>query len=88
MADLERRSGEPGYWDDQETAQAEMRRLGELKSRIDTWDGITTSTEDLAVLIEMAQSEPELLDEIEMELTAIREKLDTLELDSALNGPH
>jgi peptide chain release factor 2 len=65
-----------------------MRRLGELKARIDTWNGITTSIDDLAVLLEMAESEPDLLDEIEQEETSIRERLDTLELDSALSGPH
>ncbi len=65
-----------------------MRRLGELNARIDTWNGITTSIDDLGVLLEMAETEPDLINEIEQELTAIRERLDTLELDSALSGPH
>jgi peptide chain release factor 2 len=65
-----------------------MRRLGELKSRVDTWNGITSSSEDLSVLLDMAGSDPDLLTEIEQELDSIRTTLDTLELESALNGPH
>jgi peptide chain release factor 2 len=69
-------------------AQAEMRRLGELKANLDTWNDITQSSDDLAVLLEMSADEPSLLDEIESELGRIREQLDTLELKSALDGPH
>jgi len=65
-----------------------MRRLGELKSTLDTWNGITQSSEDLTVLLEMADDDPELLAEIEQELEGIRARLDQLELQSALNGPH
>lgn len=65
-----------------------MRRLGELKSKIELWDGIGQSSEDLTVLLEMSTEEPDLLDEIETELATIVEKLDELELQSALNGPH
>lgn len=65
-----------------------MRRLGELKANIDTWNGITQSSEDLTVLLEMSADEPDLLDEIEVELGRIRDVLDDLELRSALDGPH
>ncbi len=65
-----------------------MRRLGELKANLDMWNRITQSSEDLTVLLEMSTEDPELLAEIETELEAIRTQLDTLELESALNGPH
>jgi peptide chain release factor 2 len=65
-----------------------MRRMGELKATIDTWNGITQSSEDLTILLEMSTEDPELLDEIETELTRIRTQLDELELRSALDGPH
>ena len=88
MVDLERRSGDPGYWDDQDVAQKEMRRLGELKSNLETWDKITKSSDDLTVLLEMSDDDPALLGEIETELNAIMSQLDGLELESALDGPH
>ncbi len=65
-----------------------MRRLGELKSSIETWDRITRSSQDLTDLLEMSAGDPDLLAEIEAELTGIVTTLDELELASALNGPH
>lgn len=65
-----------------------MRRLGELKANLDTWNDITQSSDDLSVLLEMSADDPSLLDEIESELGRIRDQLDTLELKSALDGPH
>ena len=65
-----------------------MRRLGELKATLDIWNEITQTTDDLTVLIDMAADEPELLGEIESELDRITSQLDTLELRSALDGPH
>ncbi len=65
-----------------------MRRLGELKANLDTWNGITQSTDDLTVLLEMSEEEPSLLTEIETELAGVQAQLDTLELKSALDGPH
>lgn len=65
-----------------------MRRLGELKSTLATWDKITRSSDDLTVLLEMSEEDPELLEELETELNAIRDQLDAMELRSALDGPH
>ncbi len=88
IEDLERRSAEPNYWDDQNTAQQEMRRLGELKTRLDTWNGIAKSTRDLQDLIEMAAGDLGMIEEIDAEHDALKAQVDTLELESALSGPH
>ena len=86
--DLERKSTNPAYWDDPDTAQREMRRLGELKSRIATWRALETSSSDLQNLLEMAAGDPDLVAEIETEHDALKAQLDALELESALDGPH
>lgn len=88
IEDLEHRSAEPNYWDDQDTAQKEMRRLGELKTRLDLWNGVAKSTNDLQDLIEMAAGEPELIEEIDVEHDELKAQVDALELQSALSGPH
>ncbi len=88
IQDLERRSAEPNYWDDQDRAQQEMRRLGELKTRLDTWNSIAKSAQDLQDLIEMAAGDPGMIEEIETEHEALKAQVDKLELESALNGPH
>lgn len=88
IEDLERRSANPDYWDDPDTAQKEMRRLGELKSRIDDWQQAETSVADALDLLDMAEGEPELLAEIEAERDTQLEKVNSLELQAALNEPH
>ncbi|MGC4108640.1 MAG: peptide chain release factor 2 [Thermomicrobiales bacterium] len=86
--DLERRSSDPSYWDNPDEAQVGMRRMGELRARLDTWRDLEKSSADLGDLLEMASGDPELMGEIEQERDALAERLDKLELESALNGPH
>lgn len=86
--DLEIRSSEPNYWDDPDEAQKGMRRMGELRAKLDTWNGLEKSTGDLLDLLEMSAGDPELLGEIEQERDAVLAKVENLELESALSGPH
>jgi peptide chain release factor 2 len=65
-----------------------MRRLGELKARIEDWTSAEKSTVDLIDLLEMADGDPALLAEIEQERDTLLTKVDALELQSALDGPH
>lgn len=88
IEDLERRSAAPEYWDDPDTAQKEMRRLGELKSRIDDWTSAESSAADMLDLLEMTDDDPDLVAEIEAERDALLAKVDHLELQSALDGPY
>ncbi|MDP8907820.1 MAG: peptide chain release factor 2, partial [Chloroflexota bacterium] len=86
--DLEQRSSDPTYWDDPNAAQREMRRLGELKSRLDSWQELQRRIDDVIVLAEIAEDEPDLLAEMADERDAIAQRIDELELQLALNGPH
>jgi peptide chain release factor 2 len=88
IADLERRSGEPGYWDDAATAQQEMRRLGELKSRVGAWNEAQQQTEDLLGLAELADGDPDLANEVERDALALGERLAQMELELTLSGPY
>ena len=65
-----------------------MRRMGELRAKLDTWNGLEKSTGDLLDLLEMSAGDPELLGEIEQERDAVLAKVENLELESALSGPH
>lgn len=86
--DLEMRSAQPGYWDNPDSAQAEMRRMGELKSRVDGFNATYTAVAEYLEMLELADDEPEILEEIEPERNALQASVDKLELESALNGPH
>jgi peptide chain release factor 2 len=65
-----------------------MRRIGELRSRIETWRSIKQQSDDLSTLVELAEGDESLIFEISGEATALTAKLDELELDLALSGPH
>lgn len=65
-----------------------MRRLGELKSRIEDWTQAEKTTADMLDLLDMAADEPEMLAEIEAERDSLQAEVDILELQSALDGPH
>ncbi len=86
--DLERRSAEAGYWDDPDTAQKEMRRLGELKARLASWSELRDSSVDLRDMVDMAAGDEDLLNEIEAERDTLLKRVDELELQLAFSGPH
>lgn len=88
VEDLERRSGALGYWDDPDTAQQEMRRLGELKTRLNTWNDLRTMSSDLRDMVDMAAGDEDLLNEIESERDQLAKNVDELELYLAFSGPH
>ncbi|CAA9551454.1 MAG: Peptide chain release factor 2 @ programmed frameshift-containing [uncultured Thermomicrobiales bacterium] len=88
IEDLEHRSGEPGFWDDPDAAQRTMRHLGELKARVGTWQEVAEAADDLATLAELAESDPDLSQEVGTEADRLSAKIDGLELQLALSGPH
>lgn len=88
IADLEMRSAQPGYWDDPDSAQLEMRRMGELKSSVDSFNETQNAVNDYLEMLELASDDPEILAEIEPERDVLQKMVDTLELESALNDPH
>ncbi|SLM90957.1 peptide chain release factor 2 [Brachybacterium nesterenkovii] len=90
IADLEKQASAPDLWDDVDNAQkvssalshaqAELRRVDELGSRID----------DLEVMVELAAEEDdaETLEEAEKEFASIRKALDELEVRTLLSGEY
>jgi len=85
---LEERSGEPGFWDDQATAQATMTKAAELRDEIDTCTAIRAELDDLDVLNELAVSEDDeaTAEELSADLRALLKRIDDLELASWFTG--
>src|SRR5918999_1295536 len=87
LADLEIQSGIEGFWNDANHAQQVMRRIGELRSRIERWQDCDRSLDDLAELISLAEDD-DLEAEFQAEADRICAILDDLELAAAVSGPH
>ncbi|MHC5036537.1 MAG: PCRF domain-containing protein, partial [Planctomycetota bacterium] len=67
MARLERRLAEPGFWEDQETAQTTLSRLKDLKSRMEPLRAALKKLEDLRELLDLARMEED--GEVEAEVS-------------------
>ena len=76
------------FWDDTEKAQATVGRLKAVKSVITPLMELSSSGEDLSALIEMAEDDDSIEDEIRSEIQSLEKQLDALELKALLNGPH
>jgi peptide chain release factor 2 len=85
---LEAESAEPGFWDDARAAQAQMRRLGELRGEVTAWQRLTAQVEDLIVMEELAADDEELAAELARESARLQSDVAQFELDSTLSGPY
>ena len=65
-----------------------MRHLGELRSRIQTWESLSTQIEDLTGLVELADDDSSLMAEVERDATVVSTTLDELELKLAMTGEY
>jgi peptide chain release factor 2 len=59
VTELEKRASSPDFWNDPETAQAEMRQLTALRDEINHWSELQKRSHDALELLELAQLEAE-----------------------------
>lgn len=79
-----------GYWDDVERSQAGMKELNGLKEERDTFAGLQSQYEDIETLLEMGYEEEDasLIPEIEEELNAFIDKLESMRIKTLLSGEY
>ncbi len=79
IEELELKSAAPGFWDDLEASQAVLQKTGKLKNKVEGYDRLKSSFEDIEVLIDMGDEEGDLslvgeiteaIDGLESELAA------------------
>ena len=78
--------GEPGFWDDNESAQKTVGELKSLKSIVGPMNELSSSVEDLAALFEMAEEDDSIEEEVGCEIERLEKILEELELKALLNG--
>ncbi len=87
---LEKQSGDPELWNDQEKAQALLKKITSLKKVIASWNEASAACDDLSELYEMAKSEPdsqELFDSVEKDYGDLVKRVDEMEFRRMLSGP-
>ena len=88
--ELEREMEAPDFWDDMEAATRKNVELKSLKDDIETAESLSTQYEDIMTLIEMGDEEGDLslLSEVEQELEAFKETLETIRMKTLLSGEY
>lgn len=88
IAELEARSAEPGFWDDQASAQRIMARASDLRDEVGSYETILAALEDAGVGNELAVAEDDedLSNELTTALKDLSKRIDSLELASWFTG--
>ena len=88
--DLEQLASQPGFWDDQQQAQKQMRRLDEVKEQLAQLERWRSAVDDARATLELQEIEAdaELLEEADRGLQRLRTDLDRWELERLLSGPY
>jgi peptide chain release factor 2 len=88
IAELEERSAEPGFWDDQSSAQRIMARASDLRDEVGSYETILAALEDVEVGNELsvAEEDEDLAKELTAALKDLSKRIDSLELSSWFTG--
>jgi peptide chain release factor 2 len=87
ITELEARMAAPGFWNNQEQAQATLAELKALNGIVKPIRELSSSMEDVDAMLEMADDDPSFALELPKELTRLETVLEELELKALLNGP-
>ena len=88
--DLEQLAAQPDFWNDQQNAQKQMRRLDEVKAQLQQLVDWRGAIDDGQATLELYDLEPDddLLSEAQQGLNQLRQALDRWELERLLSGEY
>lgn len=88
IQDLEQLAAQPDFWDDQDSAQATLQELNDLKSNIQQYEQWKAKLEDARAVLELLELDADtaLLEEAETNLTQLHRELERWELEQLLSG--
>ena len=93
LAEVESLTAASGFWDNNEKARKVLDEQSSLRKRVDPLFEAEKKIEDLKVMVELCEAEPEAAQlkhqkELDAEATAFLKGIEALELGVLLNGPH
>ncbi len=78
----------PGFWDDQEKANAVIRELKSTTDLLESLDAFARAVEDFGVLVDLSAEDPSLAAEITAASADLERRHDALYLRALFTGPH
>ncbi len=90
VAELEALASDPDLWNDQAKAQKVTGDLSRVKSKLEKLTSLSSAIEDVDVLIEMSSEagDSSLESEVQSEISKLKAQLDSLEIETLLNGEY
>src|SRR3954451_18024742 len=86
VAELEQAMGEPGFWDDQESAAKVSAEHAKVTRRLEAFRALEGDVDDLDGLVELAAEDESIADELDGQLTEMEGRLAELELERLFSG--
>ena len=88
--DLEQLAAQPEFWNDQQNAQKQMRRLDEVKAQLQQLADWRSAIDDAKATLELyeLEADEDMLAEAHQGLTELRQGLDRWELERLLSGEY
>ncbi|WP_186825932.1 peptide chain release factor 2 [Lentilactobacillus rapi] len=86
----EAKMAEPGFWDDQESAQKLIDETNQMKTKRDSYKALSDKLDDLKVTLELISEDPDsgMQDEFQTEASDLQTKLQRYQLGLLLNGQY
>ncbi|MFN2146663.1 MAG: peptide chain release factor 2 [Anaerolineales bacterium] len=84
LADLEKRSEDPGIWDDPQSATKLMKKIAALRGRIESWQTLTQRLSDARELAELGDES--MRTELQAEADKLKSLVHQKELNTMLSG--
>jgi peptide chain release factor 2 len=90
LKELKEKSEQQDFWEDHEKASALLKEKKAVESKIESYETLKAELEDLEVMLELADEDPEgeLAEEALSAYTKFLKDIDTLRIASLLDGPH
>jgi len=79
------RTQAPGFWDDAKTAEAQMRKIKDLKNWVEGYKSVKTATEELELAYDFYREEAITEEEVDAAYNHAVEQIETLEMKNMLS---
>ncbi len=81
---------EPGFWDDSQKAQTVIDQSNQLKAQYETFNDLTNGLEELVLMVEMIEEEPDetMFEELVEAFKAYKETIEEFELSQLLSDEY
>jgi peptide chain release factor 2 len=87
ISELEKKTTEPGFWDDNQAAQKVTKEMARHRKWVEGHSQLERDIADMSELVEMVEEDSSEAREIEDSLDALEARVNEMEIEARLSGP-